>query len=182
MAQFIPFDSKVQVNGQTILSVVNALHSGQETRRIILEKNGIKDPKPGAWFPQSAWLKAFEEISKTIGSYTLFSIGKAIPEHATFPPEIDSLEKALSSIHVAYQMNHRGGEIGYYKLVWFDGPARKAMMECKNPYPSEFDRGIITTMLRRFKPRDSFKYDVSLNLAFPTRLKGNDSCMFNIVW
>ena len=83
-------------------------------------------------------------------------IGKAIPENADFPPEVDNLEKALGPIDVAYPMNHRGGETGHYKLVSYDEEKKEATMVCNNPYPSEFDRGIITTMLRKFKPLDSF--------------------------
>jgi hypothetical protein len=59
----------------------------------------------------------------------MFLIGKAIPEKAVLPPEIDSLEKALHSINMAYRMNHRGGEFGFYKLVSFDSAKRTATME-----------------------------------------------------
>jgi hypothetical protein len=55
-------------------------------------------------------------------------------------------------------------------------------MACKNPYPSEFDRGIITTMLRRFKPTLSTRYDVVRDPSKPTRLEGADSCTYRIIW
>lgn len=182
MAQFIPFAPGVEVNGQTVLSVVEALDAGKETRRAILAKHGLGNVDPHGWFAQQQWLNAFREIAEEIGDYTLFSIGKAIPEHAIFPPEIDSLEKALAAIDVAYHMNHRNGEIGNYKLLSFDAAAKVAVMECKNPYPSEFDRGIITTMLRRFKPALSTRYDVVRDTSKPTRLEGADSCTYLITW
>jgi len=50
----------------------------------------------------------------------LFAIGKAIPESAIFPPEIQGLEMGLSAIDIAYHMNHRGGEIGHYNLILYD--------------------------------------------------------------
>jgi hypothetical protein len=182
MAQFIPFEKGIQVNGQTVLSVVNALSAGQDSRSKILEKYGISNPQPEKWYSQEKWLEAFQEISDKVGQNTLFAIGKAIPENAKFPPEIDNLEKALSAIDMAYHMNHTKGDIGYYKLTSFNSATRIATMECKNPYPSEFDRGIITTMLRKFKPKDSLKNDVVLDLSKPSRLKGDDSCTYKITW
>jgi len=181
MAQFVPFQEGVEVNGHTILSVIHAYEAGKEYRTQIMAKHGL-EPEPGVWYPQKAWLDAFKEIADEVGQHTLYMIGKAIPEHADFPPDIDNLEKALASLDMAYHMNHRNGEIGHYELVQFDGKKRQAVMVCNNPYPSEFDRGIITTLLRKFKPEDSFRYDVQLDRTKETRLKGGESCTYLVSW
>ena len=47
-------------------------------------------------------------------------------------------------------MNHRNGEIGFYKLVEHNQEKRTLYMHCKNPYPCDFDRGIIISMARKF--------------------------------
>lgn len=182
MAQYIPFQPGVEVNGQTILSVVYALHAGRDTRLAMLAKHGLNDIKPEKWYSQEKWLNAFKDISKYLGDPTLFVIGKAIPDNAIFPPEIDSLEKALNSIDIAYHMNHQGGEIGSYKLIKFDSVNREAIMVCNNPYPSEFDRGIITTMLRKFRPKDSYMSEVRLDMTKENRQQGHDSCTYLINW
>jgi hypothetical protein len=182
MAQFKPFAPNVLVNGQTVLSVITALSNGQDTRTEILLRNGIKNPNAQEWYPLEAYLNAFKEISENVGPSTLFSIGKAIPENAKFPPQIDSLEKALTAIDVAYKMNHKGGDIGYYKLVSFNAKEKKAVMECKNPYPSEFDRGIITTMVRKFRPANAIRSDVTLDTTQPSRIGGAESCTYKIEW
>jgi len=182
MAQFKPFAPNVQVLGQTILAIVTAMEKGQESRKEILARHGIKNPEPQQWYPQEAYLNAFKEISENVGPSTLFVIGKSIPENAKFPPQIDSLEKALAAIDMAYKMNHKGGDIGSYKLVSFDKKERLAIVECNNPYPSEFDRGIITTMLRKFKPADSLRSDVVLDVSKPTRIDGADSCTYKVTW
>jgi hypothetical protein len=151
MAQFEPFAPDVEVNGETVLSTVNSFPEFMRAiANKILEENGIKNPEPGNWYPQKAWLNTIKEISEKFGSNTLFEIGKAIPENAIFPPEIDSVEKAFLSIDVAYHMNHRNGEIGYYKVDSMDKENKTIVMHCKNPYPCDFDRGIIISMARRF--------------------------------
>lgn len=185
MAQFIPFSPDVEVNGQTILSFLNAVSNNNFAQKAmidILKKYDLEEVQPNLWYSQKLWLNAFEEISNKCGKATLFIIGKAIPESAVFPPQINSLESALSAIDVAYNMNHQNGEIGYYKLISFDQTNKIAVMECKNPYPSDFDRGIITTMVRRFTPSSSLKVQVELDPNFPTRLKGEDSCTYIVKW
>ena len=99
-----------------------------------------------------------------------------------FPPEIDNLQKALSSIDIVYQMNHKNGEIGYYKLLDFDTKYRRAIMECKKPYPSHLDRSIITTMTRKFKPSDSTVVNVTIDENHPSRLNGAESCTYKVEW
>jgi hypothetical protein len=79
MAQFIPFESNVEVNGETILTTVNSFPEFMRQATIeMLENYGIKNPQPGNWYSQKAWLDSFKEIYKKYGSNTLFEIGKKI--------------------------------------------------------------------------------------------------------
>jgi hypothetical protein len=179
MAQFVPFAPNVEVNGETVLATVNAFP--EYMRKIaldILKKNGIENPAPGIWYSQKAWLDSFKEVSLKFGSNTLFEIGKAIPANAKFPPEINNIEKALASIDVAYKMNHRNGDIGFYKLVSHDANTKILVMNCKNPYPCDFDRGIITTMARKFKAGVVVKLDTTK----PSRNEGAEDSWYIITY
>ena len=180
MAEYKFFTSGCEVAGASIVSLVESLTTGQDTRLQILKKHGIV-PKVGEWYPQQPFLDAFKEIATSIGNHTIFMIGKAIPEKVQFPP-IDSVNTALQVIDQAYKMNQRGGDSGEYTLSEFDEKNKTAVMVCRNPYPSEFDRGIITAILRKFRPKGSFKADVILDNTKETRSKGADSCTFNIFW
>jgi len=175
MAQFVAFEKGVEVNGETVLSVVNGSPI-KEMALKILAKNGIDNPKPGEWYSQQAWLDSFREISQRIGEGTLRTIGMAIPKNAKFPPEINNTHAALASIDVAYHMNHRKGEIGNYKYI--NTGEKSARIVCRNPYPCSFDIGIITTMARRFTPSAVVEHEKSQ----PCRKNGADSCTYNIVW
>lgn len=183
MAQFIPFDNNVEVNGETVSAIVNAFPEYLTNMALqILKKSGIVNPVPGQWYSQKSWLNAFKDISDKFGSNTLFEIGKAIPSNAQFPSEIDNLENALNSIDIAYQMNHRNGEIGYYMLISIDLKGKTATMNCKNPYPCDFDRGIITAMARKFRPLDSNFPEVVLDESKPNRKKGDEESWYIVKW
>ena len=179
MAQLKPFAPDVEVNGETVMSTVNSFPDFMKNVAMnILNQNGIINPEPGMWYSQQAWLNSFKEISDKFGSNTLFQIGKAIPANAKFPPEIDNIEKALGSIDIAYHMNHRNGDIGYYKLVSHNKNAKKLIMQCRNPYPCDFDRGIITAMARKFQNG----VEVELDSGKPSRKDGADESWYVITY
>ena len=179
MAQFQAYSPQVMVNGQTVLSVINGMGAFKASASRILERHGIPNPAPAGWYPQQAWLDAFREIASTIGAKTLHQIGFSIPRSAQFPPGLDTLEKALASIDIAYHLNHRGGEIGHYQFQK-TGPA-KGIITCRNPYPCDFDRGIIEAMASQFKPIGSFPR-VEHDASKPCRAKQGDSCTYLISW
>jgi len=183
MAQYVAFEKTVEVNGQTILASVNAFPEYMRSIGIkLLETNGIVSPTRDKWFNQQAWLDTFKEIGSKFGSNTLIEIGKNIPNAADFPSEIKNLETALKSIDVAYHMNHRKGDIGFYKLISFELSAKKAIMECKNPYPCFFDKGIIISMSRKFIPNGATQIDVNLDKTKKSRIDGADSSTYIISW
>jgi len=167
------------VNGQTVLSVVDGMGAFKDEALLILDRHGVKQPQASGWYPQQAWLKAFEEIYKRIGVNTLYRIGLSIPKNAKFPPGIDSVEKALATIDVAYHMNHRGGEIGRY--AYEKTGERQGVMVCRNPYPCDFDRGLVEAVAERFKPKGAF-VKVRHDASKPCRKQSGDSCTYAISW
>jgi len=179
MAQFQAFSPQVTVNGQTVLSVISGMGAFKQTAVQILQKNGLPNPQPDAWYPQQAWLNAFREIAQTIGRSTLYQIGVSIPRSAKFPPGINSIDKALESLDGAYHMNHRGGEIGHYAFSK-TGP-KSGVMVSKNPYPCDFDRGLIEAVANQFKPAGSI-VRVEHDSTKPCRGKQGDSCTYSIRW
>jgi hypothetical protein len=176
MAQFKALAQGVEVNGETVLSILDGMGSFESIGRKMLTACGIVDPKPGQWYKQQDWLDAFRQIAEKVGDSTLFEIGKKIPENAQFPPEIDAVEKAIGAIDVAYHMNHRSGEIGHYSFALV-GP-REGRMVCDNPYPTEFDRGIIEAMALKFVPY----VDVAVDAARSSRKRGGNADTYTVTW
>jgi hypothetical protein len=193
MTEFKAMDDRVEVNGETVLSVVAGMGVYSDKARQILKKNGIDDPKPGEWYPQQAWLDAFKEISDNVGQNALFEIGKQIPENAQWPPNVDSVAGALASIDVAYHINHRiegeqlfnpkNGEmkegIGHYSFEKTGD--REGVMKCDNPYPCSFDTGIIEAAAHKFA-HESEHIVLMHEEEGGCRKEGGKCCTYHIKW
>lgn len=179
MSSFKAFAPGVEVNGETVLSVIDGMGAFKAMGLKILAENGIVDPVPGQWYRQQAWLDSFKAIAAKLGPSTLRAIGKTIPENAQWPPEVKTIQAALSSIDIAYHMNHRGGEIGHYSFT--AKGAQGGTLVANNPYPSDFDLGIIQAVAAKFAPAGS-RPTVSLDTSVPTRQNGADSCTYAIAW
>ena len=69
--------------------------------------------------------------------------------------------------------------IGHYN---FKAEGRnKATLVCANPYPCDFDRGIIVAMARRFGPKAG-SVRVVHDDTQPCRKKGEESCTYHVAW
>lgn len=152
----------VTASGESVIAFVQGLGRYKAAALEILTKHTIDDPKAGQWYPMTKVLAAYRELEAKLGTAALFIIGERILETAVFPPEMDSIEKGLASIDVAYHMNHMKGSqvmfdpqtgqklsgIGNYQFNLLN--ANEAEMICDNPYPTAFDEGIIFAIAQRF--------------------------------
>lgn len=199
--EFKAFEPGIFVNGRTINSIVEGFSVYKSMGRGILEECqiGEKDPKTGEWhiapekwYPQQNWLNAFSKISTSLGDTNLKLIGKKIPENAIFPPWVVDIHSSIKSINIAYHLNHsRDGKtpmfdektgkmqdgIGHYEYIPLEGN-KKIICVCKNPYPTNFDWGIIEYMATKF----ILSAVISLDTSKPTRKLGADSDTFVITW
>lgn len=183
MAPYEAFDSEVEVNGQIILTVVEEAmgkfsDAYRERAMSALAEQGITDPEPDEWYPQQAWLNAFETISTELEPHVLDRLGEQIPTVAEWPTNIDDVPEGLRSIDEAYQRNHRGGEIGSYQFERVDD--RAAALTCRNPYPCPFDRGLIRGTVQKYASVDAFVFVEESGTT--CRRDGDDQCQYTVYW
>ena len=179
MAQFRAYSPRVEVLGEVVLSFVNVMGAFKSIALDILQANGIEDPRADDWYPQQAWLDSFREIARKVGPNTLYQIGRQLPQQYYFPPGVDSLESVLEDLDDAYRKSHRGGEVGHYRFRVLG--MRTAQMTCDNPYPCDFDRGVIQALAEKFEPPGSL-VDVRHEDDAPCKKNGAESCVYTITW
>ncbi|MFH0825778.1 MAG: hypothetical protein V2B18_23735 [Pseudomonadota bacterium] len=185
MAEFSVYERGVEVLGEVIAAFIAGFPEGTEKMgSAVLEKHGIRNPRPGEWYPLQSFLEAMKEIADLFGGYILTRIGERIAFNAVLPPGLNSLDQCLKSIDVAYHMNHRGGEIGHYRYSQegVQGGLNRALMVCPNCYPCFFDLGVIEGFSRRFKPEGAVGVVVRHDDSRPCRRKGDNECTYIISW
>lgn len=182
MASYEPLDHDVEINGQTIIAMVDGVSrfsdEYRETVREALWEYGVVEPTPGEWYPQEAWLNAFGELATDLEPHILDRIGEQIPDAADWPSGISGVEDGLKSIDEAYHQNHRGGDIGHYRFV--DGEDRTGRVVCDNPYPCPFDRGIIRAVAKRYSPVEGFVFVEET--GDNCRREGDEQCTYTVHW
>lgn len=183
MVQYEAFDSEVEVHGQTILAVIDeALARFSETyqtrARDALAANGVENPSPDEWYPQQAWLSTLEIIAEDLEPHLLDRLGEQIPEVVAWPATASGVEEGLQSINEAYQRNHRGNEIGYYR---FEKTAEQTgEVTCANPYPCLFDRGLTRKVAQQHAPIEAFVFIEER--GDECRRHGADTCTYTVHW
>jgi hypothetical protein len=195
----VSFDG-VEVLGASLQAMVAGFQEATTLASSILRNAGIGEVAPDgrivvpadAWYPADKALNAFREIAENIGASVQYQIGTKIPENAVFPPTVTDLESGLASIDIAYHMNHRkhgmplfdpatgkltDGGIGHYSSQRVPGK-NEIVTVCDNPYPCDFDRGLITAIAKKFKSNVFIFHDESK----PCRKKGGSSCTYQVKW
>jgi hypothetical protein len=196
--QFKAFEPGVEVFGANVSAFVDAFQLFPSVILKTLVKHGIGtmagknvDIDRTRWYPQEGWLAAWQEIATGIGPRACYQIGRQVPRHAVFPPTVTDIVAAIASIDVAYHMNHRkNGKsmfdpatgqktkgIGTYGFEPVRGE-RRIKSVCENPYPCDFDRGLLTEVATRFEPGARVSHDDKA----PCRSKSGSSCTYYVTW
>ncbi|MCA9575713.1 MAG: hypothetical protein R3B40_23690 [Polyangiales bacterium] len=189
----------IEIDGRNVKNIVDAFKlfpelglrsfRSRQIGRFDGDGNLILDAR--GWYPLSPWLEAFHEIAEQVGASKMFEIGKSVPKNSPFPPGIDDIHSAMESVNVAYHLNHRKDGRVMFDLArgtFEDGighyacrprpNGREIVMECENPYPCDMDRGLLTTLARRFRPNAVFEH-LHENVC---RKKGHSRCTYAVRW
>lgn len=181
MASYVAGHPDNKVVGAIVLNFINVLETGREFRTQVFARHGIVDPKPDAWYPHQQMLSASKDMAENIGPKTLFAMGRNTIEKVTLPP-LESLRDALLIIDAAYSMNVRGQNLGNYRLTAYDETARTATIVASTPSSDMFDHGLLTGVVRKFKPSDSLGERVWIDTEQPQRALGADTTTYQISW
>lgn len=182
MAQLQAISLKTEVSGNILNAMLKAVPNYESKILDIFTKNNIEEPKESKWYNFFDVLNTYKEISRQFGPHILFSIGKYLSKSNPLMQDFNSLEEALSNLDLMHRNHHRGGEIGYYKLLSYQAENKEACIECRNPYPCYIDRGILTNLSVKFKPSEASLILVELDSNRPNRLAGSDVSYYNILW
>ncbi|WP_239576521.1 hypothetical protein [Archangium primigenium] len=170
----------LSLNIQSLLGTYNVLNG--EVQRI-LASHGIELESDSSrrWYPLEAIIRSLEDIRERIGTHTLRAFGSQVPRMAILPPQVDTFEQILPLLNDAYRRNHRGeGDIGGYHYQ----PLKKnsGRLRSDNPYPCEFDQGLLDGFHARLPPRSSAFQLRIVHAPEGCRSRGAEACTYVLTW
>lgn len=185
-------DDVIEFMGTNVLAIFNGLNNRNdqfnEFSSVGLEMSVINEKH---WYPFNTLINAFNLMLDKKAENTLFSIGRHVLDFAKFP-KIDSIEDALGLMDKIYHMNctDKNGEsyynsktdemkdgIGNYRYIKVPGQ-NEAFMLCDDPFPCEFNRGLITKFAQSFDKNAKVIHDDQ----FGCKNKGGSACRYIIIW
>ncbi len=177
MAEYVAFDPANESDRSGIIAVIESL--GHEEIDHLITKYDIGDKQ---WFSQQIELDILKALSENNSFLDMVSIGMKIPDVADFPPasaEV-SVHEVLEGVRDAYESAVRGPNTGSYEYTKLGD--RKGRMVCNNPYPSDFDYGLIYRIVQKYRPDDSEHVLVVRDESVQNRRTGGDTCIYDISW
>jgi hypothetical protein len=192
------YDANIEVSGECIGAILDGFKQYPAVAVKFLARFGLikneatkpSDIDRSAWYSMEAWLAAYKGIAEEIGANSLYAIGRRIPQNGPLPPSITDIHGAIPMLDVAYHLAHRKGGavmfnpengqmlegIGHYRYEARGD--REIVCVCENPYPCDFDRGLVSAMAQRFEEFSQTVHDES----GPCRKNGGASCAYVVTW
>jgi hypothetical protein len=184
MSTVTTFERGRGYQNQTLLDIIEGMDNFEALKKIAiraLKGSDLNYRQPLEWGPPLAWLEILKQMADVIDSKTLFQIGKKMLKTAIFPSQITTIEEALSSMDIAYYMNHQSREeIGHYRFISMDDQSAK--MVCTTPYSCELERGMIDAVCQKFKTKEVAFVIVEHVDRLPCRRQGANSCTYLVSW
>jgi hypothetical protein len=184
----------IEVSGQSVAGTWGAFqqYKTMPNRFLLAEGVGTAGPdgnvviEPNKWYPLDGWLRAFGRIGQEVGPTVLAQIGASVMQNIQWPPGMTSVEGLIRFIDVGYHMHHRkNGKVmfddktgtvlpGIGNFSYKGEDKNRYLIECANPYPCSFDKGILGGALRKLGTGSLAVHDSTTEC----RSKGGKACTY----
>ena len=148
----------------------------------ILEKHGLANIEPDAWYHIDDCLALLQDISEDGNAMADFvSIGMKIAETAVFPPEFSQLsyKQIMQTWNDAYHFNNKGSDTG--DILYEEVSDKHIKMIHRTPFPDDYLYGGMYGAARRFLPPGS-RMTVYYDETETRRDLGGDLTIVHIEW
>ena len=180
MTNYQCFDPNAEVIGQNVQAFIQNLQAADI--KPALERHGLTQIDPTAWYPIQKWLDVLSDLSGESGAmFNFVAIGAAIAQTAMLPPEVEKLtfEQIIFGINDFYQMQHRNGNAGEIKVSKV--AEKHLVLDVYVPYPDDLEYGTAFGFARRFLPEGA-NFNIAYDEDKPRREQGGESTIIHITW
>ncbi len=194
--QFKAFMPGIEVSGQVVQLTLDSFKFAPSIAMKYLVRSGILEPgraiELNGWYSQEKWLATYESIARDVGPNALIEVGRQVGGKVLLPPTLgQTVLDLLLFLDVGYHLSHRrsgvvmydfgtqkmADGIGHYLAKPVAGKDQ-VTVTCENPYPCDFDLGLVRGAALRFQPKARVVHDDKV----ACRKQGAESCTYHVSW
>ena len=112
--------AKNEYSGAALRSFILGLAGSEAIIQKLLADAGVDDIDADAWYDYGWGEQFYHKVEAEIGRAALIEVGRKMVETATYPPEIDSVQKLLAGLDHWFKLNARGPDIGTISCTFED--------------------------------------------------------------
>lgn len=171
---------QAEVIGQVMMSYIDNIQA--EEIRPLLEKYGVVNIEPEAWYKLQPWLNVINELSKQPNfTSNMVAVGLKVAEYAVMPPEMKdvTLDMILMGWNEHFYVNHRNADLGH---ITTEKVADKhyLMTHC-HVYPDDLSYGLAYGFARIMLPKGT-QFEVWYDKDYIRLDHGGDKTLLHVQW
>lgn len=174
--------SETEIVGQAILAVFESIQYNEFKPVVdkVLAQYGVKTISPDTWYPLQMLLDIYTAMTNMGNTITNFvSIGMQVINTSPFPPEVDSIFKAIEMLNFVYDINVRNfDEQDKYEINILSNQHIRVVDH--SPFPHDLVYGYFYAIAQRFRPSGTHPNVVRTYLNETHR--NDDGAVYDITW
>lgn len=163
-----------EYSGAALRSFILGLSGSEAIVKKLLADMGVDDIDPNAWYEFDWAISVYYKVEAEIGRAALIEVGRTMIETATYPPEIDSIQKLLPGFGAWFALNARGPNVGTITCTFED--ENSATLDWSAGGPCSLGLGIIEGACARYGIKPLIEHGEGC------RDTGASTCILHVSW
>lgn len=157
-------------------------HEYQKMLRSKLSKKNLPQIQAEIWYESEVLTKTLHEIDNEFGSAMSHKIGADFANNLEIDAQPHDLKGAIQILLSLFSKYHTQSNGFQSQFRYFQEDIQEALLEVYLPYPSEFMRGCILALAKKYQPKFAIKTQVSLLNECECMQAEGVPCLYKVTW
>jgi hypothetical protein len=178
MRELKSLDPRIEVSGCWMAAFVECPNGSRLAP--IMRDHDIMSIQKQSWYPANVWMEILRDtLAARGGALHLAAVGMKLPDTALTPNNITSAKTAILMLDTMYQMNFRGGNVGWFDVqLLVDG---HILVNDNTPWPMDITYGLLQGLTRRYGTTEE-KFEVLHDYVTSRMYHEEDAKVYQISW
>lgn len=166
--------AKNEYSGAALRSFILGLAESETIIKKLLADADVEGIDADAWYDYDWAIRFFDKVEAEVGRAALIEVGRKMIETATYPPEIDSIQKLLAGLDYWFKLNARGPDIGGISCEFEDDHSATLAWSARGP--CSLNLGILEGACARYGVKPLIEHGDGCKGT------GAGTCIYHVSW